>query len=212
MEPNPREGTISIREYARRRNCSDTSVHKAIDTGKIKNGVIRIPGVKWPRIDPDIADQEWVENFNVMKSQNENLASAIFKQTTQEPAPDPQPPRRDDTPRIQVPSPQPAREETAPAEKDFTLAQAQKARAVYEAKIKELEYKEKLGTLVDKARVYRLLFAFGQELRSSIQALPDRIIDDLLAQPNRNAAHATLYNSLSDILEAASKHPDLTKA
>lgn len=205
--------TITIREYARRRNCSDTAVHKAITSGKIKQGVIHEPGKKWPRIDPEIADQEWVQNFNVKKSQNLEMAASIFKEVTQEPGPGfppekrPEPlPRESSGKTLDPPQERPAPKQP---DGDLTMAQAQKARAIFEAKIKELEYKEKLGMLIDKGKVYRNLFAFGQEIRSAFQALPDRIIDDLLAQPTRNQSHAMLYNAIADVLENLSRTPEL---
>ena len=202
MENDPRQGTITIREYARRRNCSDTAIHKAITSGKITKGLVKIDGVKWSRINPDIADQEWVQNFNAIKSQNPKMAAKIFEITTKEPDIIPIPSIKEP---VTVQTPQ------EPPEKDTTLVQAQRARAVYEAKMKELEYKRMLGTLVDQAKVYRNLFTFGQEIRSALQALPDRIIDDILAASSRNAAHALLYNATSDILERLSHHPELSK-
>lgn len=210
------ETTITIREYARQKGCSDTTVQKAIRTGKIVKGVVHPPGAKWPRINPEIADQEWKLNFNVGKMQNEPMAAAIFrdKDPLPEPEPQPAPPQmgradvipKSPEPQHQIPTP------AAPApEVGTTMAAAQKARAIYEAKIKELEYKEKLGALVDKAKVYRNLYAYGQEIRSSFQSLPDRIIDDLLAQNSRNESHAMLYNAISDILDTLGNQPEITR-
>lgn len=86
-----------------------------------------------------------------------------------------------------------------------TLAAAKRAKAVYDAKLAELEYKEKAGILVKQEDVYRNLFGFGQEIRSRLQAIPDRVIDEILACKGRNQAHLILYNAISIELEFLSE-------
>lgn len=90
-------------------------------------------------------------------------------------------------------------------EGESTLAAAKKAKAVYDAKLAELDYKQKAGILVKQDDVYRTLFGFGQELRSRLQAIPDRVIDEILACKSRNQAHLILYNAISTELEFISE-------
>ena len=75
-----------------------------------------------------------------------------------------------------------------------------KVKMLYEAKCKELEFKKKKGTLVEKEQVYKMLFMFGQEIRNSFLALPDRCIDNVLAQPSRNLAHKKMIEEITETL------------
>lgn len=84
---------------------------------------------------------------------------------------------------------------------DDTLAAARKAQEVYKAKIAELDYKKRIGDLVAKDEVYKSLFAFGQELRTQFQAIPDRVVDNMLAASSRNEAHIILYEAITKVLE-----------
>ena len=98
---------------------------------------------------------------------------------------------------------------TKPVEKDdgdgsATLAAAKRAKAVYDAKNAELDYKKRLGLLVEKDKVYSSLYSFGKELRTALLAIPDRTIDDILASTNRNDAFNILYEDIAKTLEQLS--------
>lgn len=188
---------ISIRKYAMRKNCSDPAVLKAIKTGKIVKGcVIDEHGKK--KINPEIADAEWASNSDPLRAKmgdRFDLSAAIPKGFERVPKqaikakPEPKP-------KPVVPS--------YPAVKslqDETLASARKAQEVYKAKIAEVDYKKRIGELVVKADVYKALFAFGQELRTQFQAIPDRVVDNMLAASNRNEAHNILYEAITVVLE-----------
>jgi len=58
---------------------------------------------------------------------------------------------------------------------------------------------------VEKRAVYAELFEMGQVLREKIQAVPDRVIDLILAQPSRTEAHNVLVDALRDVLNEMSK-------
>lgn len=182
---------ISIREYARRKGCSDMAVHKAIKSGKIDAGLI-IKGNK-KLINPAVADAEWRTNFNPNYERNAQLAESL----SDEPAP---------------PRPEPksnhGKREAGPVEGlpegGPSIAKAKLKSEVLKAAKLELEYKEKVGTLLEKSKVYKALYEVGQEMRTSFQALPDRVIDDILAAPSRNHAHQLLFNAIADELEKLS--------
>lgn len=166
---------ISILEYARRRGCSDVAVHKAIKAGKIVRGIIREPGSKRPKIDPKIADAEWSSNFDPAYKRNEKLAESLGQS--------------EDTPK-----------DTGAGGSAAMLSKAKAKKEVFRAQLAELEYKEKLGQLVDKDAVFAELFQAGQGLRTELLSIPDRVIDDLMACANRQEAHAKLYKAISDAL------------
>jgi hypothetical protein len=174
---------ISIREYARRRGCSDTSVHKAIREGKIVNGRVVDKDGK-PKINPAIADVEWQSNHNPAYERKTKRGTQVFNADAGDLAP------------------QQTGSDGQAVRNEQTLAAAKRAQAVYKAKLSELEFKKKAGQLVNKDEVYKALFAAGQELRQSIMAIPDRTIDNILAARSRNEAHNLLTNALADALEA----------
>jgi hypothetical protein len=168
---------ISLREYGRRKGCSDTAIRKAIKSGKIINGVIRKPGER-PVIDPVVADAEWGMNFNPAFGDksgklHQKLEAGVNKGTY------------------------------AGGEGDSgrSLAEIKRQTAEVKLRLDALELKERMGQLVDKDAVYRSLFSAGQEVRTALQAIPDRVIDDVLAARSRNEAHQVLYNAIADALE-----------
>lgn len=170
---------ITITEYARRKGCSRTAVYKAIAAGRIDKGLIVEGENKF--IDPDVADAEWVRNHNpAYERTTKSGGKTVNVEKTEEQQP------------------------TIAPNNEATLAAAKRAHAVFKAKMAELEYKEKLGTLVDKKQVYDSLFAFGKELRTAVLGVPERVIDGILAADNRHDAFSILYDELVNVLEALS--------
>lgn len=86
-------------------------------------------------------------------------------------------------------------------EEGETLASAKLKREKYMALLKELEYEEKVGTLVSKDEVYKSLFEMGKEIRQEFQMLADRVIDDILAQRSRFDSHRILSDAINSTLE-----------
>lgn len=169
---------ISIREYARRKGCSDTNVRKAIAAGKIVKGV-DTSGHR-PRIDPDVADKEWGNNFDPSYAgRNNKLEDNIAVAS----APD--------SPGVGTGGKR-------------ALADIKRDTAEVKLRQEAIKLREMSGQLVDKEKVYRALFVAGQEVRSSFQAIPDRVIDEILAAKDRNSAHGVLFNAITDALETMS--------
>jgi hypothetical protein len=177
---------ISIRAYSRSKGCSDTAVHKAVKAGKIVNGLVIRDGKKF--IDPVIADAEWSTNHNPAYEKVTKKGGPVFGDG--EPAPKAVPPSS-------APG-APA----VPAVGDGTLAAAKKAKAVYDAQLARLDYETRAGKLVPKADVYKALYSAGQELRTSLMAIPDRVVDEMLSAPSRNDAHQMLVEAIASSLEA----------
>lgn len=178
---------IAIREYARRVGKTDTSVHKAIKAGKIVKGVVVDKDGK-KKIDPDVATAEW----DLHKDPSYQRTYKSGKSNTEE----------IDAPVVSIPS------GNAPAQSPGTkksLADIKRDTAEVKLHISALELKEKKGQLVDKEKVYKALFAAGQEVRTTFQSIPDRVIDEILSAPTRNDAHAILFNAIADGLEQLSE-------
>lgn len=175
---------MSIREYARHIGVSDTSVHKAIKSEKIVNGVVIIDGKK--KINPDVATSEWEAHKDpsyerTYKSGHTN-SSVVSKSV--------------DVAKVSTISSGGERKSLADIKRDT---------AEVKLHIAAIELKEKKGQLVDKERVYKALFSAGQEVRTTFQSIPDRVIDEILSAPTRNDAHAVLFNAIADGLEQLSE-------
>jgi hypothetical protein len=173
---------ISIRAYARLKGCTDTTVHKAIKSGKIVSGLIKNQNGR-PVIDSDIADREWSVYFDPERAVNKKLADKI-------PIP------KED--RKAIP-----RETVAVAAPGAagSLANARLAQTIARAKLLDMEFRKKSGKLVEKDKVYSALFSAGKEVKAAMQTIPDRFIDEILSAPTRNDAHNILYNAIADALQ-----------
>jgi hypothetical protein len=168
---------LSIREFARRIGVSDVAVGKAIRSGKIVKGV-DYTNPKRPKIDPDVALKEWGKHVNPNYSRQQT--EKLHEHSDASPAPTDSPGGR-------------------------SLAEIKRQHEEVKLRMSALELKEKQGQLVDKQKVYKGLFAAGQEVRTALQAIPDRVIDDVLAAQTRNEAHQLLFNAIADTLEMLSE-------
>lgn len=185
---------ISIKEYARRKGCSDTAVRKAIASGKIVKGVIDQKTAR-PKIIPSVADVEWSRNVNPAYERSFSLKPEPKKTVTQKTA----------APKIKTTIPsQREVSEPEPAPQGRTYADVKKLQAEVKLQYEMLVLKEKKGQLVDKQQVYKQLFEIGQQLKSGLLTLPDRVIDAIFSAPSRNDAHTVLTQAIIDELENVS--------
>ena len=58
---------------------------------------------------------------------------------------------------------------------ESTFQKAKKARAVYEAKLKKLEFEERSGKLIEKDFVKSAVFRFGKQVRDAVLTIPERV-------------------------------------
>lgn len=96
---------------------------------------------------------------------------------------------------------------------ELDIAQLTKKEAVLRVVSKQLEVDEKTGQLVRVEVVYNALFTAGQELRNRVEAVPVRVIDDILAAPNRAEALLVLSREIKAALTQVTELGglDLTK-
>jgi hypothetical protein len=187
---------VSIREFARRVGVSDVAVGKAIAAGKIVQA-IDYTNPKRPKIDPDLALKEWGKNYDPSYQRTEKVNELMGEGVTP-----PKPMKAKPKPKPQVEDSEP---ETPQRPGGKSLAEIKRQAAEVKLHISAIELKEKKGQLVDKDKVYKALFAAGQEVRTAFQAVPDRVIDDILAAKTRNEAHSVLFNAIADTLETLSE-------
>ena len=80
-----------------------------------------------------------------------------------------------------------------------TAPEALRKQIIIKAQLDLLKLKTESGQLVNKEEVYKEIYAYGKEIRMSLQAIPDRIIDQLLTM-DRNDAHKLLTESINESL------------
>lgn len=175
---------ISIREYARRRGCSEQNVRKACDRGHIVKGVVYDPVTnKRIGIYQEIADQEWAANRNPDRTTNtkliQNLEAAGGARIPDKPS------------------------DTA------TYNKAKLAKVALEAKLLELKYQQELGNLVEKSKVDNEMFAFGQLVREAMLAIPNRVVDHIMAAPTRLDAVTLLTEAINEALTRLSEYDNI---
>jgi hypothetical protein len=154
---------ITPDEYAKQRGCSGRAVRKAIATGRLVDGVKRNGG-RW-LIDPPVADVEWQRN-TAPQFQREKKGGGRVKGEGGRP------------PRAPAAAPPPAAGD-APPPKLPSQAQAAAARTMYQAKLLELDLKERQALLVPKADVDRVWFEEGRRVRDAVRRTPQQMIGDI---------------------------------
>lgn len=85
---------------------------------------------------------------------------------------------------------------------DSSFAEARRVKEIIQAQLVALDLKERKGELVKKDQVYKELYAFGQQMRTSLQAIPDRVIDNVLAAKSRSEAHTLVTEAIHEVLES----------
>lgn len=179
---------ISLREFARRVNIGEKTIRDRIANGKITNGVIYESGK--PKIDYELALQDINDvGFKVQIKQEPKEKKLTKEQDEKLDAL---------VDLMKNVSDIPASMKDALLKKEHYLG-----------KIKELEFKEKDGTLVKREVVYSQLYGFHRQIRNNLLAIPDRITDELLTLNNRDKMHRLIYDSIADELEKLSSIENL---
>ena len=152
---------ITPDEYAAQRGVTGRAVRKAISSGRLVQGATR-EGGRW-KINPEIADQEWQRN-TAPQFQRENKGGGRAKGEGGRPSRAAAvPPPASDGATQKVPS----------------QAQAAAVRTMYQARLLELDLKERQGLLVPKADVDRVWFEEGRRVRDAVRRTPQQMIGDI---------------------------------
>jgi hypothetical protein len=146
---------ITPDEYAKQRGCSGRAVRKAIETGRLIESAHRVGG-RW-KIDPAKAAQEWDRN-TAPQFQRKNKGGGRKPAAERTPATE-----GVDAPAAKVPS----------------QAAAAAVRTMYQARLLELDLKERQGLLVPKADVDRVWFEEGRRVRDAVRRTPQQMIGDI---------------------------------
>ncbi len=182
---------IGLREYARRRGCSPSSVSRAIAERRLVESVRR-DSKGHPRINAELADLEWEANTD----KGRRPVATSRKNPGQ---------AKDGEGALDQP-------EGGADEGEFPSFEASRAkREAYAAKLKKLEYQEAAGQLVRQKDVRDELFKMARMVRNSILAVPARIAPILAHSSNQHEVHEIMTRELTQALTALAdsmKEPD----
>lgn len=170
------EEKISLREFARRLNVGEKTIRDGIKSGKISKGVEFDEKGK-----PKIIFSTAVVEANEIGLGKKVLQKEISSDKQSKPTPN-----KSELHYIEL----------------LPYNEALRKKENYIAKIKELEFKEKEGSLLNKDEIFAQLFDFHQELRNSLLSIPDRITDTIIAYAHdRNRVHQLINESIAGELD-----------
>lgn len=172
---------MTMLAYARSIGVTHPAIIKAVKEGRIAKGWNK----KEKKIIKDIADKEYGE-----------LAMARQKKVSvsQE--------HLEDLSNVTV--------EEVVVNADDDIAEADRKKTIIKAQLDLLKLKKEAGELVNRDAMYNEMFEFGKEIRTNLQSIPDRIIDQLLGM-ERNEAHGLLLRSINEALEKLSEDKEVVE-
>jgi hypothetical protein len=94
------------------------------------------------------------------------------------------------------------------ASEDPALAESQRKKEEFRAKLVELEYEERVGTLVRKEDVEKEVFRIGRLVRDAVLNVPSRLAGILAAESDQRKVHDLLEAELRQALEALAIEED----
>jgi hypothetical protein len=211
---------VSLREFGRFIGVSDTAVRKKVfdpeknPTGPLKASLCKNPNNDRPMLYKFIALAEWtaagltINNPDIKPgAKPETQEATPAKEATQEPgANNSTTVSLKELNTLNPPGtvPPPERRALSAAGNiitdDMDIYDAKKYKAVFEAGKLELEYRQKLGELVEKSEVYKTLFEFGQEMRNQLTQIPARIVPFLLACDTEREAKDALLKEIEEVM------------
>lgn len=171
-----------MRAYAKHRGVSPEAVSKAVKLGRITT-VLDDKGQR--KINPEVADREWADNTDHGRRNRQGEGSLKAGHSTSAP------PSSSEGESPQVPA----------AGSPASLAQSRAIKEAYEARIKKLDYEEKLGKLVDADKVRLAAFKTGRVVRDNILNVPNDLAGKLAAETDPKKIHFILTKALTEALE-----------
>ncbi|MFQ5984966.1 MAG: elements of external origin [Alphaproteobacteria bacterium] len=151
---------VSIRAYARRRGVDESTVRKALKTGRIAT---EPDGT----IDPARADAAWKANTSVAKRRNPPSRSPLRRAKE----------RRKAVPKAAVEAARETLQESGqrPAGSGMTFMEARTANEVLKVQTARIKLQRLKGELIDRARAIAHAFRFAREVRDAWLNWPERV-------------------------------------
>lgn len=181
LKTNKRMQKLSLRKYAETLGVSHTAVAKALKAGYISKGYDPIT----KKIIVEEANKEWGNEIRE-KNKNKNVASEVpFEETNL------------------------TDQDYKPLEETLSFNEARRRKEIYNAEIARVEALRVQKLYVEKELVYKQLFDFAKQLRTHLQVIPDRYIDNIIAAKTRFEGHNILLNAINEALTELSNPPEI---
>lgn len=189
---------ISVRQFAKLLKVSDTAVNKAIRKGYIAEGHNPKGGRK--SINYEVALKEWNS-----RSGAKEMVSIVDIKTAKE-ITEKVKIKKDfivnDSSESEAENESQLEDDIEPVlKKGSNITHVALVDAYWKAKKSKLLVAELEGTLVKKDTVFKQLFQLGNELRAKFLSIPDKNIDAVMNEPDRNIAHKLLLTAINEALE-----------
>lgn len=172
---------LSLRAYGTMRGVSGEAVRKAIKDGRIKNGV-RYDDKGRPKIDPAIADAEWVRNTDSRRQTQIEEGSRL--DASQQP---PGVTGKDEAGLVKGAVPE--------------IAKSNAILLAYKARLAKLEYDEKAGKVVPIEQVAQVVEAEYTRVRARLLAIPSRIAQEALLMQSIDEMRELIEAAITDALQ-----------
>lgn len=174
---------LSMLAYGKRQGVSHTAVRKAIDSGRLVKSVIR----QGDRIliNAPLADQEWLRNTDKSKQGNrQNKQQAVEAQAAE-----------NLVELVEAVKDSGAGHQVKKAAEEIVdnlvnggmldINTAREMKETYLALSAQIDYKKKLGTLIEREAVRKTAYTVGATVRNRLTALPARLAPQLLGQTSQ---------------------------
>ena len=217
---------ISIRELGRRINMSDTSVHRAIQAGKLLDCYDKVSKkIDWSKAQKN----EWVQGAKVIKPQaGISSAKAIDKMNKAEGVKHEllsngpksvygvlKSESKTELPEWNGVDVEALTEKELIKFLDLTatmdVREALRIKEIIAAAKAKIELKQLTEELVPKSDVDKAYYQYGARFKKSLLQIPDIIIDDLMATNDKIEAMTIFKKALIDVMDEYSRPPEIIK-
>lgn len=162
---------VSVRAFSRFVGCSDVAVREGIEKGRLVES-LRMTEKGYPEVELEIGKREWEDNRDPAAT----LAMGLNGNNGQH-------------------------EELNGADeliagKNLSFASQRAEREKWAAKMAQLSYEERAGTLVEASKVRKESFALGRQIRDAMMNIPDRVATELAAEQDATKIHNRLAEEI----------------
>ena len=192
---------MNLQAYANHRKSlglrgqSHVAVLNAINDERLTAPAVQRQGRNWV-IDPEMADEQWASRTDPSEyggmggGTARPIAPPIPQQLPQQPPPPPSTPQQ--PPPVSAAAPL----QPLPTKGGPSLAISKQVKAAYEAKLMELQFKERNGDLVSTADVKSQAFALARAVRDGMMGIADRMAPQLAAATDARQVHQLLTEEI----------------
>ncbi len=174
----PRPTAITQAAFAKLKNVTRAQVYKAVKSGKLKTH-IDAHGSKVLHLDEALSD--WKLNIASGTSTNPS-GTAVPKPSGSS-------------------GPQLSDDEVRENSTAKTLNESRAVKAMFDANLAKLEYREKIGELIDAKLVKQSAFKAARVTRDAILGIPDRLAHELAGETDVHTVHTMLTKALVEALD-----------